>query len=66
MVALMENHRNDVMVILAGYTDSMKSFLHTNEGLTSRFNYLVEFEDYTEDELWEILKYQSKNKLNSR
>lgn len=60
LVALMENHRNDVMVILAGYTYSMKNFLHRNEGLTSRFNYLVEFEDYTEDELWEILKYQVK------
>ena len=60
LVALMENHRNDVMVILAGYTDAMKDFLHRNEGLTSRFNYLVEFEDYTEDELWEILKYQVK------
>ena len=60
LVALMENHRNDVMVILAGYTESMKKFLHRNEGLTSRFNYLVEFEDYTEEELWEILKYQAK------
>lgn len=60
LVALMENHRNDVMVILAGYTNAMKNFLHRNEGLTSRFNYLVEFEDYTEDELWEILKYQVK------
>ena len=60
LVALMENHRNDVMVILAGYTDAMKDFLHRNEGLTSRFNYFVEFEDYTEDELWEILKYQVK------
>ena len=61
LVALMENHRNDVMVILAGYTDAMKEFLHRNEGLTSRFNYLVEFEDYTEDEMWEILKYQVEN-----
>ena len=60
LVALMENHRNDVMVILAGYTNAMKNFLHRNEGLTSRFNYLVEFEDYTEEELWEILKYQVK------
>lgn len=60
LVALMENHRNDVMVILAGYTNAMKDFLHRNEGLTSRFNYLVEFEDYTEEELWEILKYQAK------
>ena len=60
LVALMENHRNDVMVILAGYTDAMKQFLHYNEGLTSRFNYFVEFEDYTEDELWDILNYQAK------
>ena len=61
LVALMENHRNDVMVILGGYTGAMKQFLHRNEGLTSRFNYLVEFEDYTEDEMWEILKYQANN-----
>ena len=60
LVALMEKYRNDVMVILAGYTDAMKDFLHRNEGLTSRFNYLVEFEDYTEEELWEILKYKAK------
>ena len=60
LVALMEEYRNDVVVILAGYTNAMKNFIHRNEGLRSRFKYLVEFEDYTEDELWEILKYQAK------
>lgn len=61
LVALMENHRNDVMVILAGYTDAMQAFMRRNEGLNSRIKYKVEFEDYSEDELWEIMKYQAKN-----
>ena len=62
LVALMEDNRKDVIVILAGYTDSMRGFLQMNQGLKSRFKYQVEFEDYTPDELWEILKYQAKEK----
>ena len=57
LVALMEEHRKDVIVILAGYTEAMLNFMKRNEGLNSRIKYKIEFEDYNEDELWEILKY---------
>ena len=49
-----ENHRNDTMVILAGYSDPMDQFLDKNEGLRSRFNVRVEFEDYTQEEMVSI------------
>lgn len=49
-----ENHRQDTMVILAGYPEPMDKFLEKNEGLRSRFNIRVEFEDYSLDELISI------------
>ncbi|MFP7492992.1 AAA family ATPase [Terribacillus saccharophilus] len=56
LVKLMEDHREDIVVILAGYHKEMKEFLKSNSGLESRFPLEVDFPDYTEDELYEIAK----------
>ena len=56
LVALMEQHRNDVIVILAGYTDRMKDFIDRNEGLRSRLSYVLTFDDYTSDNLYHIFE----------
>lgn len=58
LIADMENHRDDVIVILAGYTDEMKKFINTaNTGLKSRFTSWVEFDAYNEDELVSIFHH---------
>ncbi|MBO4414479.1 MAG: AAA family ATPase [Lachnospiraceae bacterium] len=51
LVKLMEDHRDDLVVIVAGYNDEMREFLKSNTGLTSRFNRFITFEDYTSEEL---------------
>ena len=50
----MEDHRDDFIVIVAGYTKQMKDFIDSNPGLKSRFNKFIEFPDYTADELVQI------------
>ena len=50
----MEDHREDLVVIVAGYTKPMKKFIESNPGLKSRFNKYFEFPDYTVDELEKI------------
>ena len=52
----MEDHREDVVIILAGYKREMKDFLKTNTGLESRFPLRIDFPDYTANELFEIAK----------
>ena len=52
----MEDHRDDLVVIVAGYTDLMDKFIHSNPGLESRFNRFLLFEDYTADEMFDIFK----------
>lgn len=54
----MEDRKGEFVVIVAGYTDEMNSFLNSNPGLKSRFNHTFVFEDYTPDELMAIFKQQ--------
>lgn len=51
----MEDNRDDLVVIVAGYTELMEEFLDSNPGLRSRFNKFINFEDYTAEEEVEIL-----------
>ena len=51
----MENNRNDVIVIFAGYTEMMEEFLNTNPGLSSRISRKIYFENYNKYELYDIL-----------
>ena len=56
IVQEMENHRDDVIVIFAGYPDKMEQFLDKNPGLRSRISFHVRFDDYSAEELCEITK----------
>lgn len=56
LIEAMEDKRNDLVVIFAGYTKSMKEFINANDGLASRINSIITFEDYSEDELYTIFK----------
>ena len=62
IVQMMENYRDTVIVIFAGYPDKMERFLEKNEGLRSRIAFHIDFPDYNADELCDILKLMSKNK----
>ncbi len=55
LVKLMEDHRDDLVIIVAGYTDEMQRFLKANTGLYSRFNKFITFADYSKEELLAIL-----------
>ena len=56
----MEDHRDDLVVIVAGYTGLMEKFIHSNPGLESRFNKYFQFEDYTAPELLSIFQSMAK------
>ncbi|HFR3818629.1 TPA: AAA family ATPase [Streptococcus suis] len=58
----MENRRNEVVVIFAGYKDLMHNFIDTNPGLQSRISKIIHFEDYSVDELYEIFRIMLSNK----
>lgn len=62
LVKGMEDHRDELVVILAGYTKEMEIFLTANSGLASRFPNKIEFPDYTAEELLQITHVQAKNK----
>lgn len=56
----MEDERDRLVVILAGYTNEIERFINSNPGLRSRFNRYVHFDDYTEEELFQIFILQAQ------
>ena len=58
LVKGMEDYRDDLVVIVAGYVDEMKKFINMNPGLRSRFNKYIDFENYSAEEMLEIFKRQ--------
>lgn len=62
LVKGMEDNRDDLLVVLAGYTKEMQDFLQSNSGLKSRFPNVIEFPDYTGEELCRIANIQAESK----
>ena len=56
LIKAMEDYRDDLIVIFAGYTKEMQAFLDSNSGIVSRIGYTLEFDDYTNEELIEIFR----------
>jgi SpoVK/Ycf46/Vps4 family AAA+-type ATPase len=54
LIAEMENHRKDLVVIMAGYPEEMEELMEANAGLESRIPYTIEFPNYTREQLFEI------------
>jgi probable Rubsico expression protein CbbX len=65
LLQVMENHRDDLVVILAGYKDRMETFFGSNPGMASRIAHHIDFPDYSEPELMQIAKLMLE-KLNYR
>ncbi len=62
LIAEMENHRHDLVVIMAGYSDEMEILMKGNSGLASRMPYLIEFPNFTREELYQIFENMSTKK----
>ena len=60
LLKAMEDHRDDLVVIAAGYDGLMDDFVHSNPGLESRFNRFLHFDDYSPEELLDIFRMQCK------
>ena len=54
LIKEMEDHRNEICIILAGYTEEMKELIKLNPGFESRIQFTIDFPDYTSDELMQI------------
>ena len=57
LLKLMEDYRDNLVVIVAGYPQLMEKFIASNPGLASRFNKYIEFHDYSREELFQIFEY---------
>ena len=57
LISEMENHRDDMLVIMAGYTDDMDTLMKGNAGLRSRMPYIIEFPNYTREQMFEIFMH---------
>jgi SpoVK/Ycf46/Vps4 family AAA+-type ATPase len=64
LVKFMEDHRDDLAVVVAGYPDEMQTLIDTNPGLKSRFARTLEFPDYTTDELVRIFEHVGKQEYH--
>ena len=62
LVKFMEDHRDDLAVVAAGYPEEMRKFIEANPGLESRFTRTIDFPDYTNDELVAIFDSMSSKK----
>ena len=56
LLKAMEDHRDDLVVVVAGYDGLMDDFIHSNPGLESRFNRFLHFDDYTIDQMMDIFR----------
>ncbi|MCM1394493.1 MAG: AAA family ATPase, partial [[Eubacterium] siraeum] len=63
LIAEMENHRGDLVVIMAGYTDDMEKLMGGNLGLASRMPYVIEFPNFTREQLYDIFVSMAKGKF---
>ena len=63
LIAEMENHRNDLVVIMAGYTNEMEELMKGNPGLESRMPYIIEFPSYSREELYAIMMTMVKGRV---
>ena len=61
LIKAMEDHKDDLVVMFAGYTREMGEFVDTNSGIVSRIQYTFKFENYNKEELYEIFKLKLKN-----
>jgi SpoVK/Ycf46/Vps4 family AAA+-type ATPase len=63
LIAEMENHRSDFVVIMAGYTSDMENLMEGNLGLASRMPYIIEFPNFSREQLYNIFVSMVKNKF---
>ncbi len=63
LIAEMENHRTDLVVIMAGYTDEMNILMEGNAGLASRMPYVIEFPNFTREQLYDIFASMLKGRF---
>ena len=60
LIKEMEDHRNEICIILAGYTEEMRNLIQLNPGFESRIQFIINFPDYSVEELLEIFKRMCK------
>lgn len=65
LIAEMENHRSDLVVIMAGYTDEMDTLMKGNAGLASRMPYTLEFPNFTREELYKIFESMAQSRFKT-